>query len=400
MIKQSKLLFFVILFVLMSINVFAISIGPTGQSAPYNPGSTGGFTFQIGGCPCTILLEGDLASNATIEGGSNEIDGSQPLKVWLTIPELSPGKHYLWVHATEKIDKKYGQSMVGAITSAKVAVKVKVPYPTKYLEVGSLLDVSKGNEINKPVFFSLPIENMGGVVLEKVDGNVTIYEGQLSGAKKVATVTLAPIKGLSPASQDTLLAEWIPAKDTVPGIYSAQATVTWDDGSTQRDRSFLVGKPELKIISLEPVELPLNEITKSYVKIKSVWNQPIELTVSTKLFDEREIEKMSIRSATEKIDAWTTKDVPIFMDTHNLEEKNYSAVVEVEYLTYTAQENFTVSVFKSVSTPTVPAVIEEKEKQFNILPVTGVIIILLLTSVLILMYNRKDINSKRDKNEF
>ncbi|MBI4981005.1 hypothetical protein HZC30_05625 [Candidatus Woesearchaeota archaeon] len=345
--KRCLILFQLVIVVIIGSNlVEAISIGPVGQSAPYVPGSSYTFNYQVAGCPCNISLEeGTLSSYASIS--TTEINSDLlNLVVSLTIPpELPPGKNLLWIKVTQKPpEKKYGQAQVTALAAVRTAIKVKVPYPAKFLDVSQLMEVTEENQPEQPIYFSLPVENLGQESIQLVGGDIILYNGTLFLPEaKIITIPLTEIKNLGGESSGELRAEWTPPADTSAGIYSAVAQVKWDEGELKRDRIFSIGRPQLKINSVEPLTVASGGITKVEVEISSTWNEPITFVPLLSIY-EMGVVKDQVKSTQGEINPWGLIKVPFFVDASSLKVGSYPATVELNYLNQDISYNFTLNV--------------------------------------------------------
>lgn len=391
MLRKRNLFFFLSLFILfLSSSCFAITLTPSGFETEYTPGAVREFTFFGEGCPCLISLEGELSNSSTFLSDFF-LPTTQQFKVQLTIPELSPGSHSLLVRNSEvPPEKKYGQPTgVSSLASVIAKIKVNVPYPGKYLEA-SLLDISKNNQAGQPVYFNINVQSRGKEEIKKIKGLIDIYDST-EKTNKITTVPLTEIDNFPSLGSGVLYAEWNTLKLTKPGQYQASAKIDYDGTEIIAERSFLLGTPQIEILSLFPPELPNTEISTLALGLKSVWNENINFYVNLLVKDENGQLLKEMKSQNFDLAPWTNFQANVFFDPLGLPAKEYTLEVILHYLNLETKKEFKI---KLLSPPPKPKEVAIQQPQGNLNPFLIVIIIALIAAICGLLfkyYQKKEI---------
>ncbi|MCK4714561.1 MAG: hypothetical protein KAT35_03225, partial [Candidatus Aenigmarchaeota archaeon] len=125
-----------------------------------------------------------------------------------------------------------GKSQIAATVAVIHQVRVKVPYPGKYLQ----LDMSVQEAVpDAPVSFFVKLYNLGKEDLARVTASIDIL-GPTN--EVIATLEAGPASVKSMAKGE-LLVVW--KADVNPGMYHAAATVRYDGEVGKTEKTFYVG---------------------------------------------------------------------------------------------------------------------------------------------------------------
>ncbi len=384
---------FFLFFLLFSTISYAISIAPSGDTIPFEAGGQRTFTFSVAGCPCTMDIFDDLAPYAVITSPRVITETTGTTTVQLTFPQtLLPGKHTLIVSATEKkIESAQG---VVALGSIRVKINVIVPFPNKYLDADSNLEVSKDNELSKPVHFSITAYNYGQQTIDHVKGTITLYQNEIKPENLITTVPVSELMTLKAGESGKITADWTSTASVKPGMYVALLNLEGDENKLSRDRSFLLGKPELQVVSIDPQKIITTGITKMSITVTSVWNEPITF------YADVSVDSLpNVTSATFTLDPWHTIPVPVYLDGTGLSEKNHTLKIVLHYNDLETKKDISIPAIKEKTLAEFQKQLQKEKKQaessFDIYTVGSVLLIILIVAINgYLFYKRKKIREQ------
>jgi len=361
----------------------AVGVGGGNQILSYSPNTDQTVKLRLIGCPCTITLDGDLATYAVVN------ESLMPsVTVTLNYPELGPGEHSVIFSAIEQGPG----GVMGGVGRISTYIKVISPYPDTYLEVDRILDVSKSNQPGEKTSFSLKAINYGSKTIDKVSGVVTISQIDGSESKFIGISHVDTISSFSAGDEHTLQSSWLVPKDAVAGSYVASANITWENKSEVRERSFRIGTPTLYIEDIDKVTIPHGEISEVIVNLRSKWNDPIDYSPSLKVFDNNK-ELASITSPAGRLNAWKKTPISFFVNAKNIVANNYTGKVQVNYMDTFVEGEFELEVIE----PAEPTLQQEvKEKASSNSQLVWITLIIAITVIVSLFILRKKQGNKED----
>ena len=356
----SKFYYLLLLSVLiLSLAVHALKIGPTGNSFEYAPGQEFMFYPYLvndysSDNQFSISLEGELANYSSLPENTTLVTVKAgetyhfPVSVKIPAEGLPPGTKELYVSVAEVPKKGYGQSTVSALVKQRLLIKTHIPYPHKYLELGTF-DVPQNNQLGQTIYFSLKILGLGKEPINEVQGDIDI-----SGAEGGnISVPLTSVHNLQALQDDQMLAEWTPLAGQVNlGQYIAIVHVTYDNSgiNLSRKRVFSLGDPLIEILSLNQSRIPIQQLTENHITLKSSWNEELNYYALISLLYNG-TEKASYKTATETLPGWNTQSSKFYLNTVDLPIGDYSLNVTVYYDTKVAQKIFPVSLINESVLP-------------------------------------------------
>ncbi len=258
---------FLVLMVFFSSNVYAsLGVTPAIYEIDFKPGLKQVFNFNFiteADKKLEIYVEGDLSKYAKLS--TDYLEGGGNVKVLLQFPKEveKPGLHKIIVGAKQLIEEGEG---VGAAINIRAIIKVRVPYPGKYLD----LDFSASSaNAGDPIDFKLKIYSRGK---ESVAANsyIEIYD---SDNKKADTLYLGT-NLIEPAKSIEISEKW-DTKGFAPGKYRATAIAEYDGNEAKKEEVFRIGELYVDIINYTE-EFERDKINKMEIYLESFWNDPIK----------------------------------------------------------------------------------------------------------------------------
>lgn len=244
---------------------------------------------------------------------------SVPIVGYVNFPDsLPPPSQGAKICFTEECPQQ--GSMCGR-TAACATVSAKVPQEGKYPMVS--LSATNVNQ-NDPVTFTARINNVGKETIDSCTGFVKIIDMR---NKSVGNAEFDKSDPLSSFQIREIKAVF----NTVgvpPGNYSAKATIDCDGIKKDVKTAFRVGTLNINIVSY-PKEIESGGIKRFVTKIESVWNDPIDVHAEIQISGYGQ--NIKANTATYRLNPWQNLDTEAFLDTSELEEKEYDLTIDLLY---------------------------------------------------------------------
>ncbi|MEK6908804.1 MAG: hypothetical protein AABX23_01995 [Nanoarchaeota archaeon] len=340
------ILFFILFFIVFPISS-AFGITPAQKILGYEPGTEQTFSFDIINSEnkrvnLVILPEGELSQSVALSQYYVTLTPETPsvtIKYSVKIPSgLSPGAHYADIVVTEVPDTSSSSSptYIGSIVGIATKILVDVPYPGKYAE--SALSVSTTN--SGKIAFVMPLVSKGKLDIVRARAVIDIYTPL---NEKVISLSTQEIEVLS-GERKELAVEW--DTTSIPfGRYRAFATVLYDESTLTLEKEFSVGKDSLELKSVEVNDFSLGEIAKFEFLVENSLNSPIEdAYISMQVFNQDGEIMADFKSATYKIDSFSSKLLVSFWDTEGVRVGNYDAKAFINFGQSSIQKDLTLDV--------------------------------------------------------
>ena len=274
-----------LLLIFMCGGVIAVSgVSPASYEVDFEPGYKGSFEFNfvVDGSE-DLYAEGDLAEYVSFN--KNSVSGREEVVVSLNLPsEIDiPGVNYIRIIAG---------NVVGV-------VKVDVPYPEKYVEVG--LNAPNANA-GEDVLFVLELFGKGNELVV-VSPRIEIYrDGEEIDVIGIDDVEVFPGDEISVNVS-------INTSDYLAGDYMAVAVVDYDGVSVSMGNPFLLGEFSVELVDYTK-SFRENKIDRFEILIESLWDDDIDgvyAEVNVLGFD-----SASFASSSEDLDAWGRRCLLVF----------------------------------------------------------------------------------------
>ncbi len=330
----------------------------------------------------TLIAKGELAQYVTIEENVINIPAGQyetTAKYKINFPvKLPPGEKSLEVWVLELADQSGGNE--SNILKANIAVVhkliVHVPYPDQYLEGILFISEAKPNE---KVSFTISLSNLGSKDIRSIKGRIIIKDGNGQAVSQSLTNEIS----LDTKGKSKVTANWIASE--MPGTYTAQAIVEYDDGKIiTLEKSFDVGEPLLEIESLKIGPFKLGTIARFDILIRNKWNQNINNVFGlTEIRDKNNQVVNNYKTASVDIPAGADKEISSYWDTKDVTPGDFSIGIRADYLGRVREKTYELSVKENeiIVNSMTGEVIGGKEKSNSSLFAIGLVISLLIGAV-------------------
>lgn len=297
-----KRFIFLGLFIFLWGSVLAISgVNPGSYEVDFEPDYQIELSFDFvldGGVSEDLIVEGELAEYVSLN--KKRISGRENVIASLDLPSEidSPGVNYIRIIAGD---------VVGAI-------KVRVPYPEKYIELSlSAPNVNVGEEMG----MVLEIINQGNESIS-FEGRIEIYNGdelveslEISGGN----IVFEDSRGVN-ISLDT--------ENYFPGDYLAVALIDYGGKVARIENPFRLGEQLVGVLNYTR-EFGENKINRFEIEVESLWNDDMD-----DLFIEVNIigfEDANFITPVVGLSAWRTITLFGFLDTNLISGYEFEAEI-------------------------------------------------------------------------
>lgn len=313
---------FLIFIVLVSFNVYGITLQPPKIELEFQPNLEYSYSFNIKNdytdkdMDVYLFVNGDLNESFILDKDEAKI----PANTWqlfnfkINMPnDIEPGDHAQYIVINEGSKEK---GVIGAVTGIALLIVISKPYPGKYLSVS--LDIPNG-EVNKDVDIKLNLQSKSTEIINSITGKVDVYDSKhnLMGYMDISSGSIKP------GETKEIITKW---KTDKPGIYLAEASVDYDGNTASDNRYFNVGDLLIEIVNVSVDPVTKGDVAIFEVNIKSLWNSKIE-----NVYLEANVENENSKSESFTLEGWETRKVILYLDTNNLEEKEYDALIKLNY---------------------------------------------------------------------
>jgi hypothetical protein len=145
-----------------------------------------------------------------------------------------------------------------------------------------------------------------------------------------------------PSGESIYLTQQLSTIGYLPGAYTAQATVFWDDNQTKINSTFKIGTLSVKVNSYTK-EFVKGAINKFDVEVESKWNKQIEQLSAELYINDTKVG----RTSTETLPAWQKITLQGYFDATGYELGDYPARLITHFDGESAIEEFTASIVEA-----------------------------------------------------
>ncbi|MEK6846221.1 MAG: hypothetical protein AABY26_05650 [Nanoarchaeota archaeon] len=320
----------VLLLLINLVGTLAISITPSGQDIPYEPGTSKTVQFTTSGMEeVEISVSGPLAEYAkllTPAKMSGCANTACTIQIQIDIPDLSqksPGINSLTVSAREmqsNVDP-FGGSGISALVQINGIVKMVVPYPGRYALV-KLKAVKESVDVGTAVPFIAEVTNYGNENIPVASGKMYIYP--LGSGEKEYSLDLSSVENIPPMEVGQLKGLWN-TKEVLPGRYGAIVNVSYGGAEQATGKLFgiEVGDKVAKVMGISPNTLEPGKVQKITFTVESFWNEEMEVYVHSKLKDVNNVLLTEGDSKSIKLGRGEGK-IDTFLDLSEVKEGDYT----------------------------------------------------------------------------
>jgi hypothetical protein len=278
-----------------------------------------------------VYVEGDLSEYVTFEQSIihfNESDNSKTLVYKVSLPERidTPGDHWAKVVIMELPtgwEAPEGETRIIATVAVIHQLRVKVPYPGKFMQLDLLVQDALPNESVK---FFVKLYNLGKEDIAGAQATIRI----LGPTNEVIDTIETGSKGVKSMQRGELIASW--RADANPGLYHAAVTVRYDGEVGQVEKNFYIGNMLVDVLDVSVKDFRLGGIAKFDIMAESKWNQPIQdVYAQLAVSDDKESKVADFKSASVDMEPFERTHLYAYWDTEGVLEGDYLARLTLHY---------------------------------------------------------------------
>jgi len=339
-------LFLLAVLVLIAVDVSALGVAPARRIVDFEPNLK--YTNEI-----TITNDNkDMKVSIDVQGElSDYIKLSQVLvdftkdvkekkvKYELELPAtvLKPGNNDITLVITELPSEAGVGTFVGARISVLSQVRVRLPYPGKYVEADlNVFEASAGNN----VIFVVPVHNLGTEGISKATATIEI----LGPTNDIINVFDTSKESIEAGKRKELRALWM--ADVDAGSYYANVVVDYDGKKAEVGKSFEVGGFSIAVNSVDVDKV--GDIAKFKISLRNMLNDDLEGVYATiNVYDLDENLIAEFKTPHENIASNENKELLGYWDTVGVEKGEYKAKLIIHYGAKTIEKDLEASLSAS-----------------------------------------------------
>lgn len=317
-------------------NASALGVTPGRSTIDFKPGDivTKSFTIindEHREFNAFIYTEGELAQYISFDKeivAFNASDNSHVFTYTLRLPDRidTPGDHWgkvvvMQLPAGWKAPE--GETQIVATVAVMHQIRLKVPYPGKFLQLDMSVQEATPKE---PVKFFVKLYNLGKEDIAKATASIDIL-GPTN--EVISTVEAGPVSVKS-MQKGELMAVW--DADVNPGMYHAAATVRYDGEVGKTEKTFYVGNMLVDVIDIKVKDFSLGSVAKFDILTESKWNQPIKDVYAHMIISDKHDNKVAdFKSASLDLEPFEKAHLFAYWDTEGVMEGDYIAKLKLHY---------------------------------------------------------------------
>ena len=386
----TKLIVFVVLLIVTMQIVNALGVAPARTlfkiEESRNSGELRILNNQNQNLRLAVYASGEYADVIVFDENINPIlksnEASKTIKYTINFPDdLKPGRQEIDIVILQlpsdfsKDELRTDTGGMVATTSLIAKILIDVPYPGKYLQSNLHIDSANSGEITT---FTVSLFGKGKEDVGDIKGVIIIKGPTNEEIVRIETDSTS----LSSGQDGKVFATW--KTNVAPGLYYAEAVITFDGKQFIDRKTFMIGDKNLKIADLIIDKFRLGQIAKVDVIAESVWNEEIkDVYAEFKVFDGSGILLQQVKTSAVNVPSLGREILSGYWDTEGMTIGDYDINVKLFY-----GEKLTEKLFQAVinadniqlSNPALVAqVIAAKEES------KGSTISLLIVSVIVLI---------------
>lgn len=314
----------------------ALGVTPGRSTVDFSPGLEKEVTFTITNTDhrsfnAYIYKEGDLADYIVLDKNIVEFsdtDNSKSYTFRVKLPGRidTPGDHWAKVVVMELPagwTAPEGETRVIATVAVMHQLRVKVPYPGKFLQ----LDMSVQEAVpGEPVRLFVKMYNLGQEDIASASASIDIL-GPTNDV--IATIETEPA-AIKSMARGELLAVW--NAETNPGMYHTSATVRYDGETGKVEKNFYVGNMLVDVVDISVKDFRLGGVAKFDILAESKWNQEINDVYAQMVISDSEDNKVAdFKSASMDMQPLEKAHLYAYWDTEGVSEGDYVARLALHY---------------------------------------------------------------------
>ncbi len=325
-------------------NAKAIGLTPGRTTVDFEPSLEKTITFTIINnehkeFKALIYVEGDLKDSVVLDKNIvdfKETDNSKEFQFKFRMPDKidKPGEYWTKVVVMDmpagmEAGKLEGQVVI-ATTAVIHQVKVKVPYPGKYVDLEMAINEA---EPGGTTMFFVKILNVGTENVYKAFATLDIL-GPTN--EKIDTIESEAI-AVESKNTGELVIPWV--ANVNPGVYHAVVTLNYDGKTAKIEKNFGVGALRIEVLDIKVRNFVLGGIAKFEINVENKWNQKIENVFAEMVINNQKGDQVaSLKSASIDVESMQRATLYAYWDTEGVEKGAYDAKIILHYADKTAEK--------------------------------------------------------------
>lgn len=335
LIKQTKLIVFFLVFIIIFNFVSALGVLPARSMIDFEPNleKEGEFKLLNGNSveSKVVIYTENLIKGAVLDVFPSEVffsEGQEEaiIKYKINLPGdiPLPGDHDIKIVSREiPSDARVEGTFIGASVAVIHQVRVRVPYPGMYANAELLItETGKTDKVD----FIVALNNLGKENINGAKGIIDIYSA--INDQKIATVE-SELFDVKSGERKEVIVEWIDGAGL--GKYYAKLNVFYGENIATNFREFTIGKSFVEILYIYAKDFSLGSIAKFNILVENSWPEVISEVYTDFVFSQLGTEVDNFKSAEQDIPALSKEELTAFWDTEGIKEGEYDAKITLYY---------------------------------------------------------------------
>jgi len=342
--KKNIMQILVLIFFLVIIagNVLALGMSPARALYRYEDGDASGkikiLNNQNRDMKLVIFAEGEYKDSIKLSEQLITLtpdQASKEVEYKVIMPKKpKPGRQEIDITILELQSEDKDDNFI-ATNSIASKVLIDVPYPGKYVQ--SKLHINPANS-GETTSFAVSLFGRGKKNIDNVKATIIVKGPTNEEITRLQSDTIS----LASGKDKKLVVNW--EANVNPGLYYAEAIVTFDGEQITLRETFMIGDKNLRIKDLIIDKFVLGQIAKVDVIAESVWNKEIkDVYAEIGVLDRSGIELENIKTSTINIPSMGTATLSGYWDTEGMSIGDYDLNVKLIY-----EEKLTEKLFEAV----------------------------------------------------
>ena len=278
-----------------------------------------------------LSVDGDLKDYVKFDEQKLTFTAAESEKeAWYTVTLtgiIDPGSHISKIIAEESLPSiRFGENYVAAKLNVVSMLYLTVPYPEKFVE--ARLDILPTQE---KVDVKANLINKGTQDIQQLAATFSILD-----QNQEITAHTTPAKSFKQGALDSLAASF-QTKDVKPGLYSAVASISYDNKELKLMRDFQVGSINVGVTDFDEY-FAQDTINEFNINVESKWNRDIRDAHAQVYVFRNSKEVASFKGPSFDIRSGEKKKTTLYFNTKGLELGEFNAITTLNYANTTSKK--------------------------------------------------------------
>lgn len=274
----------------------------------------------------SVELNGELSKYATLSKKTiyfSDTQSDEVISLKFFIPEgenVPPGDYTVRIIVNTKTEGSAGVvAFVGVISKLNINIPGNDAYVKAQLFVPNFIRENENS-------FSVEIINKG---IKPAENCIAVIDVLTSMNSKVVSLISNKVT-VQGTRTERVYMPWTPTVNN--GNYLARASVICDGTSSDDEKTFSIGSPEVTVISLKSDSFTLGEINKFDLLLQSEWGENIPEVYADIDLAKEGASVFKTKTITTDMMPLEKAIVPVYLDTKGLAPGKYSLYIMLHYL--------------------------------------------------------------------